>query len=104
MTGTCGRVEKERRRLEEEYRKLARTVQELQHRLDETTEGRKPVLTDFNTLANELQRMLRFQVFSTVTSDSDKSNVLTEGQSVSDDVCSEDRNKDISLNEKKLSA
>ena len=99
------RVEKERRRLEEENRKLARTVQELQHRLDETTEERKPVLTDFTTLANELQRMLRFEVFSTVTSDSDKSNVLTEGQSVSDDVCSEDRNKDMfSLNEKKLSA
>ena len=65
-------------------------------------EGRKPVLTDFTTLANELQRMLRFEVFSTVTSDSDKSNVLTEGQSVSDDVCSEDGNKDV-FNEKKLS-
>ena len=95
------RVEKERRRLEEENRKLARTVQELQHRLDETTEGRKPVLTDFTTLTNELQRMLRFEVFSTVTSDSDKSNVLPERQSISDDVCSKDRDKDIfSLNEK----
>ena len=84
------RVEKERQQLEEENRKLARTVQGLQHRLDETTEGRKPVLIDFTTLANELQRMLRFEVFSTVTSDSDKSNVLTDGQSVSDDLSSED--------------
>ena len=74
---------------EEKNWNLERIVQELQHRLDETTERRKPVLTDFTTLANELQRMLRFEVFSTVTSDSDKSNVLTEGQSVSDDVCSE---------------
>ena len=69
------RVEKERRRLEEENRKLARIVQELQHKLDENTEGTKPVLTDFTTLANELQKMLRLEVFSTVTSDSDKSNV-----------------------------
>ena len=99
------RVEKERRRLEEENRKLARSVQELQHKLDETTEGRKPVLTDFTTLANELQKMLRLEVFSTVTSDSDKSNVLTEEKSVSDnDVCTEERNKDIfGFNEKKLS-
>ena len=51
MTGTCGRVEKERRRLEEENRKLARTVQELQHKLDETREGTKPVLTDFTALS-----------------------------------------------------
>ena len=72
------RVEKERRQLEEENRKLARTVQELQYRLDETTEGQKPVLTDFTTLANELQKMLRLEVFLTVTSDRDKSNVLTE--------------------------
>ena len=62
-------MEKERHRLEEENRKLARTVQELQHRLDESTEGQKPVLTDFTTLTNELQKMLGFEVFSTVTSD-----------------------------------
>ena len=80
-------VKKKRRQLKEENKKFARTVQELQHRLDETTEGRKPMLTDFTTLANELQRRLRFKIFSTVTSDNDKSNVLTEGQSVSDDVC-----------------
>ena len=90
------RVEKERRRLEEENRKLARNVQELQHRLDETTEGQKPVLTDFTTLANELQKMLRLEVFSTVTSDRDKSIVLVEEASVSDnEVCTEDKNKDM---------
>ena len=90
------RVEKERRRLEEENRKLARTVQELQHRLDETTEGQKPVLTDFTTLANELQKMLRLEVFSTVKSGGDKSNVLAEETSVSDnEVCTDDRNKDM---------
>ena len=96
------RVEKERRRLEEENRKLARTVQELQHKLDETREGTKPVLTDFTALANELQRMLRLEVFSTVTSDSDKSNVLTEEISISDnEVCTEEGDKDIfGLNEK----
>ena len=82
-----------------------RIVQELQHKLDETTEGTKPVLTDFTTLANELQKMLRLEAFSTVTSDSDKSNVLTEEKSVSDnDMCTEERNKDIfGFNEKKLS-
>ena len=89
------RAEKERRRLEEENRKLARTVQELQHRLDETIEGQKPVLTNFTILTNELQKMLRLEVFSTVTSDRDKSNVLTEETSVSDnEVCTDDRNKD----------
>ena len=100
------RVEKERRRLEEENRKLARTVQELQHRLDEISEGTKLVFTDFTALANELQKMLRLEGFSTVTSDNDKSNVLTEEKSVSDNnVCTEERNKDIfGLNEKKLSA
>ena len=90
------RVERERRRLEEENRKLARTVQELQHRLDETREGTKPVLTDFTALANELQRMLRLEEFSTVTSDNDKSNVLTEEKSVSDnEVCTEERTNNI---------
>ena len=90
------RVERERRRLEEENRKLARTIQELQHKLDEITEGTKPVLTDFTVLANELQRMLRLEVFSTVTSDNDKSNVLTEEKSVSDnEVCTEERTNDI---------
>ena len=99
------RVEKERRWLEEENRKLARSVQELQHRLDETTEGQKPLLTDFITLANELQKMLGLEVFSTVTSDRDKSNVLTDSEAVSDnDVCTEDRNKNIfGFNKKKLS-
>ena len=99
------RVEKERRRLEGENRKLSRSVQELQHRLDETKEGTKPVLTDFTTLANELQKMLRLEVFSTVASDNDKSNVLTEEQPVSDNgVCAEERNKDVfCFNEKKLS-
>ena len=56
------------------------------------------VLTDFTTLANELQRMLRLVVFSTVASKAviRKSNVLTEEKSVSDnDVCTEERNKDI---------
>ena len=68
-------------------------VQELQHKVDETREG---VLTDFTALANELQRMLRLEVFSTVTSDNDKSNVLTEEKSVSDnEVCTEERKKDI---------
>ena len=63
------------------------------------------MLTDFTALANELQRMLRLEVFSTVTSDNDQSNVLTEEKSVSDnEVCTEERNKDLfSLNEKKLS-
>ena len=42
--------------------------------LDEAREGEKP---DFTTLANELQKMLIFEVLSTVTIDSDKSNVLT---------------------------
>ena len=102
------RVEKEKRRLEEENRKLARTVQELQHRLDETTEGTKPVLTDFTALANELQKMLRLEGFSTVASDSDhdKSNVLNEEKLVGDnDICIEERNKDLfGLNEKKFSA
>ena len=98
------RVEKERRRLEEENRKLSRSVQELQHRLDETKEGTKPVLTDFTMLANELQKMLRLEVFSTVTSDNDKSNVLTGEQPVSNNgVCTKERNKDaFSFNEKKL--
>ena len=47
--------------------------------------------------------MLGLEVFSTVTSDTDKSNVLTE--SVSDnDMCTEDRNKNIlGFNKKKLS-
>ena len=43
------RVKKERQQLEEENRKLARAVKELQHRLDENTEERQPVLTDFTT-------------------------------------------------------
>ena len=99
------RVEKERRRLEEENRKLARTVQELQHRLDETTEGQNPLLTDFTTLANELQKMLGLEVFSVVTSDRDKSNVLSEAVS-DNNVCTENRNKNIfgSFNKKKLSS
>ena len=60
------------------------------------------MLTDFTTLANELQKMLRLEVFSTVTSDND---VLIEEQPVSDNgVCTEERNKDVSsFNEKKLS-
>ena len=68
MVGTCGRELKGKDEdcMEEENRKLARTVQELQHRLDETREGTKPVLTDFTALANELHRMLRLEVFSTV--------------------------------------
>ena len=79
------------------------TIQELQHRLDESTEGQKPLLTDFTTLANELQKMLGLEVFSTVTSDRDKSNVLTEPVS-DNNVCTEDRNKDIfGFNKKKLS-
>ena len=96
------RVEQERRRLEDENRKLSRSVQDLQHRLDETKEGTKPVLTDFTSLANELQKMLRLKVFSTVTSDNDKSNVLTEKRPVSDNaVCIKERNKDLlSFNEK----
>ena len=84
--------------MEEENRKLARTVQELQHSLDETTctEGTKLMLNDFTALANELQKILRLEVFSTVASDSDKLNVLTEEKPVSDnDVCTEERNKDI---------
>ena len=100
------RVEKERRRLEEENRKLSRSVQELQHRLYKTKEETKPVLTDFTMLASELQKMLRLEVFSTETSDNDKSNVLTEEQlPVSDNgVCTEERNKDVfTFNEKKLS-
>ena len=98
------RVEKERRRLEDENRKLSRSIQELQHRLDETKEDTKPVLTDFTMLANELQKMLRLEVFSTETSDNDKSNVVTEEQPVSDNgVCTEERNKDVfSFDEKKL--
>ena len=53
------------------------------------------MLTDFTTLTNEVQKMLRLEVF-TVTSDRDKSNVLTEEKSVSDnDVCTDDSNKDI---------
>ena len=81
---TCGKGLKAG--LEEENRKLARTVQELQQRLDETTctEGTKLVLNDFTALANELQKMLRLEVFSTVASDSDKSNILNEEKSVSD--------------------
>ena len=75
MASTCGRELKEK---DDDWRKRTRTIQELQHRLDETREGTKPVLTDFTALANELQRMLRLEVFSTVTSDNDKSNVLTE--------------------------
>ena len=48
--------------------------------------------------------MLGLEVFSTVTSDRDKSNVLTEA--VSDNMCTEDRNKNIfgSFNKKKLSS
>ena len=42
------------------------------------------MLTNFTTLANELQKMLRLEVFSTVTSDRDKSIVLTEEKPVSD--------------------
>ena len=66
------RVEKERQWLEEEnnlrnWQELH--VQELHHRLDETTEGQKP---DFTTIANELQKMSRFEVFSTVTCTSDR--------------------------------
>ena len=98
-------MEKERRRLEEENRKLSRNVQELQHKLDETKEGTKPSFTDLTTLANELQKMLRLDVFSTETSDNDKSNVVTEEQPVSDNgMCTEERNKDLfSFNDKKLS-
>ena len=98
MAGTFGREckRKLRRQLEEENRKLARTVQELQHRLDETTEGQKSVLTDFTTLANhEVQKMLKLEAFSTVTSDRDKSNVLSEEKSVSVNVvCMDDKYKD----------
>ena len=40
--------------------------------------------------------MLRLEVFSTVTSDNDKSNVSTEEKLVSDnEVCTEERNEDI---------
>ena len=52
------------------------------------------MLADFTTLANELQKMLGLEVFSTVTSDRDKSNVLTEAVS-DNNVCTEDRNKNI---------
>ena len=46
------------------------------------------MLTDFTTLANEQQKMLRLELFSMVTSDNDKSNVITEEQPVSDNgVC-----------------
>lgn len=90
------RVEKERQRLEEENRKLARTVQELQYRLDETRKGKRPVFTDLSTLANELQKVLGLEVFSTVTIDSDKSKVLSEEKPVSDnDVCTADRKKNL---------
>ena len=43
--------------LEEENRKLARSVQELQHRLDETTEGTKPVFTDFTTTTENVKTL-----------------------------------------------
>ena len=46
--------------------------------------------------------MLGLEVFSTVTSDRDKSNVLTEAVS-DNNVCTEDRNKDIFGFNKKLS-
>ena len=98
------RVEKERQWLEEENRKLARTVQELHYKLDESTEGQKPLLTDFTTIANELQKMLGLEIFSTVTSDRDKSNVLSEAVS-DNNVCTEDRNKNIfGFNKKKMSS
>ena len=98
-------MEKERQRLEEENRKLARIVQELQHRLDENTEEQKPLLTDFITLANNLKKILELEVFSTVTNNRDKSNVVTEAVS-DNNVCTEDRNKNIfgSFNKKKLSS
>ena len=70
---------KERWRLKGENRKLARTVQELQHRFDGgTTQGQKSVLTNFTTLVNELQKTLRLELFSAVTSNRDKSNILIE--------------------------
>ena len=48
--------------------------------------------------------MLKLEVFSTVTSDSDKSNVATEENSVSDDdVCIEDRKKYVFAFNEKLS-
>lgn len=51
-------VEQERRRLEEENRKLTRTIFELQQKLDDGTERKKPVMTDFTSLASEIQKMM----------------------------------------------
>ena len=42
------------------------------------------MLTNFTTLPNELQKMLRLEVFSTVTNDRVKPIVLTEEKPVSD--------------------
>jgi len=76
-------VEQERRRLEEENRKLTRTVFELQQRLDENTEGKKLKVTDFNSLASELQKMMG--LFSTVVIDT-----TSKEKKVDNGVCVED--------------
>ena len=44
--------------------------------------------------------MLRVEVFSTVTSDNDKSNILTEEKSArlsDNEVCNKEKNKDIAI-------
>jgi len=76
-------VEQERQRLEEENSKLTRTVFELQQRLDKSKEGKKPVMTDFTSLASELQKMMG--LFSTVEIDTTKTEKI-----VHDDMCVED--------------
>ena len=62
MAGTC---KTEWKRKDDSYRKKTGNWQD---------QFKRPILTNFTTLANELQKMLRLEVFSIVTSDRDKSN------------------------------
>ena len=51
--------------------------------------NKQPVLNDFTTLANKLQKMLKLEHY--LTNDGDKWNILTEEKSDSDnDMSSED--------------
>ena len=86
-------VEQERRQLEEENRKLTRTVFELQRRLDENTERKKPIVTDFNSLASELQKMMT--LFSTVEIDTTNKEKIVHNEVCEDSDCKEEEEEVI---------
>ncbi|XP_065898648.1 uncharacterized protein [Dysidea avara] len=86
-------VEQERRQLEEENRKLTRTVFELQRRLDENTERKKPIVTDFNSLASELQKMMT--LFSTVEIDTTNKEKIVHNEVCEDSDCKKEEEEVI---------